>query len=94
MDNTDEYTVPEGTYFAMGDNRDSSQDSRYMNKVGFIPAENLIGRAWFIFFSTEGTGAKCDRQGTFAAAASFGCKLAEWPQAVRYSRFFKNVNKL
>jgi signal peptidase I len=93
-DNTPEYTVPEGFYFAMGDNRDSSLDSRAQDELGFVPAENLIGRAWFIFFSTEGTGSKCDRQGTFAVAASLGCKLVEWPQAIRYNRFFKNVNKI
>jgi signal peptidase I len=93
-DNTPEYTVPDGAYFAMGDNRDSSLDSRAQDELGFVPAENLIGRAWFIFFSTEGAGNKCDRQGDFAAVASLGCKLVEWPQAVRYSRFFKNVNKI
>ncbi|MCE9508677.1 MAG: signal peptidase I [Alphaproteobacteria bacterium] len=93
-DNTPEYTVPEGAYFAMGDNRDSSLDSRAQDELGFVPAENLIGRAWFIFFSTEGTGNKCDKQGGLAAIASFGCKLVEWPQAVRYGRFFKNVNKI
>lgn len=94
FDNTPVYTVPPGYYFAMGDNRDSSLDSRAQEEVGFIPAENLIGRAWFIFFSTEGTGHKCDKEGVFALVASFGCKLTEWPQAIRYSRIFKNVNKI
>ena len=36
---------PQGYYFAMGDNRDNSQDSRAMSAVGYIPAENLVGRA-------------------------------------------------
>ncbi len=94
FDNTEVYTVPEGYYFAMGDNRDSSLDSRAQAEVGFIPAENLIGRAWFIFFSTEGIGDKCVREGTFAPAASLLCKLVEWPKAIRYSRIFKNVNKI
>jgi signal peptidase I len=94
LDNTRVYEVPEGHYFAMGDNRDSSLDSRVQEEVGFIPAENLVGRAWFIFFSTEGIGRKCGREGRFAVLASFGCKLVEWPQAIRFSRFFKNVNKI
>ena len=94
LDNTKVYEVPEGYYFAMGDNRDSSQDSRVMDRVGFIPAENLIGRAWFIFFSTEGIGHKCDRQGSYAVLSSLGCKLVEWPQAIRFSRLLKNVNNI
>ena len=93
-DNTPVYTVPVGHYFMMGDNRDSSLDSRDIEDLGFVPAENLIGRAWFIFFSTEGTGDKCDRDGNFAFFRSLGCKLIEWPKAIRYSRFLKNVNKI
>ena len=52
--NTQVYEVPEGHYFMMGDNRDNSQDSRFLNEVGFVPADNLIGRARMIFFSHEG----------------------------------------
>jgi signal peptidase I len=54
-DNTDPYVVPEGYYFAMGDNRDNSQDSRVLEVVGYIPAENLVGRAEFIFLSADNT---------------------------------------
>ncbi|WP_050525607.1 signal peptidase I [Pseudorhodobacter aquimaris] len=57
-DNTDVFTVPEGHYFFMGDNRDNSQDSRYgqaVGGVGFVPAENLIGRADRIMFSSAGS---------------------------------------
>jgi signal peptidase I len=56
-DNTDVFTVPEGNYFFMGDNRDNSQDSRYgqaSGGVGFVPAEYLIGRADRIMFSSAG----------------------------------------
>lgn len=53
LDNTEEYVVPAGHYFMMGDNRDDSQDSRVLNKVGYIPADYLIGPAQIIFFSTE-----------------------------------------
>ncbi len=56
-DNTDVFTVPEGHYFFMGDNRDNSQDSRFgqaVGGVGFVPAEYLIGRADRIMFSSAG----------------------------------------
>jgi signal peptidase I len=56
-DNTDVFTVPEGQYFFMGDNRDDSQDSRFPQSrggVGFVPAEYLIGRADRIIFSSAG----------------------------------------
>ena len=53
VDNTGVYTVPAGNYFMMGDNRDNSVDSRYPPEtgVGFVPAENLVGRAEVILFS-------------------------------------------
>ena len=53
VDNTVLYTVPKNHFFVMGDNRDNSQDSRFLNKVGYIPIENLIGKAQYIFFSLE-----------------------------------------
>ncbi|MDH5748514.1 MAG: signal peptidase I [Rhodospirillales bacterium] len=52
-DNTRVYTVPKGHYFAMGDNRDNSSDSRFSD-VGYIPRVNLVGRAEFIFLSVDG----------------------------------------
>ncbi len=56
-DNTGIYTVPTGHYFFMGDNRDNSADSRLAQQVGgvgFVPYENLIGRADRIMFSSAG----------------------------------------
>lgn len=75
-DNTQVYTVPEGHYFAMGDNRDNSQDSRYLMHVGFIPKENLVGRAEFLFFSNDG---------------SFW-EVWTWPWTLRFERFFGAVD--
>lgn len=57
LDNTGVYTVPEGHYFFMGDNRDNSTDSRVpltAGGVGFVPYENLIGRANRVIFSSSG----------------------------------------
>ena len=79
-DNTDVYVVPQGHYFAMGDNRDNSLDSRVpaaFGGVGFIPAENLVGRAEIIWFSTNG-------------GASFW-EVWKWPTATRFSRFLNIV---
>ena len=76
MDNTDLYTVPAGHYFMMGDNRDNSDDSRAA--VGYVPAENLEGKAVIRFFSTDGS-------------AHFW-EVWKWPFAIRYSRILTFVN--
>ena len=78
LDNTAVFEVPEGYYFAMGDNRDNSQDSRVMSAVGFIPAENLVGRAQFLFFSTDGSAAWWE--------------VWKWPFAIRYWRLLHGVH--
>lgn len=78
LDNTQEFLVPAGHYFAMGDNRSNSLDSRVPGAVGFIPAENLVGRAEIIFFSTDGSAALWE--------------FWRWPAAVRYSRLFNRID--
>lgn len=80
LDNTDVFTVPEGHYFMMGDNRDNSQDSRVQDLVGFVPLENIVGRATRIFFSTNGY-------------AHLG-EIWKWPWSIRYDRIFDSVRPL
>ena len=77
-DNTKAFKVPENHYFMMGDNRDNSTDSRVLSAVGFVPDENLIGRAEIIFFS--------------ASADSRIWQFWRWPTAIRWSRFFHLVD--
>ena len=75
-DNTQLFNVPENHFFVMGDNRDNSQDSRFRSTVGFIPYENLVGKAQFIFFSLEN--------------ARF-LQIWKWPNSIRYERIFQKI---
>ena len=75
-DNTELFIVPDGYFFVMGDNRDNSQDSRFKT-VGFIPLENLVGKARFIFFSLEN---------------SRFLEIWKWPKAIRGKRIFKKIS--
>ena len=78
LDNTQVYVVPENHFFAMGDNRDNSLDSRVNSMVGFVPVENLVGRAEFLFFSID--------------EGSRFWEFWKWPLAVRFSRIFEGVS--
>jgi len=77
LDNTAEYVVPEGHYFMMGDNRDRSQDSRVLSAVGYVPLDNLIGKAEARFFSVK------DNRAPWA--------VWEWPETLRLDRMFQSV---
>jgi signal peptidase I len=75
LDNTEIYVVPEGDYFMMGDNRDNSLDSRVPvddGGVGYVPLENLVGKAEILFFSVDDT--------------TRFWEVWKWPFAIRYRR--------
>jgi signal peptidase I len=77
---TPEFKVPEGSVFAMGDNRDDSLDSRFPSSVGvgYVPMENLVGRAEFIFFSVDATAP--------------WWQVWEWPFEIRWSRLLHGIS--
>jgi signal peptidase I len=77
LDNTELFAVPEGHYFVMGDNRDNSRDSRVGDLVGFVPFDNLVGRAEFLFFSTNGSASLFEPW--------------KWPWTIRYDRLFDRI---
>lgn len=76
-DNTPVFHVPVGHYFMVGDNRDGSNDSRAQTTVGFIPYDNLIGNAKFVFFAT----------GDHTAI----WEIWKWPFTAKYSRIFAGI---
>ena len=79
LSNSDAFIVPKDHYFFLGDNRDCSKDSRFLSSVGYVHKENLVGKARFIFFSSD---------------KSIGSifKFWKWNRSIRLDRFFKKIN--
>ena len=76
--NSDIFTVPEKNYFFLGDNRDCSKDSRFLTSVGYVHQDNLVGKARFIFFSSDRS---------IGSIFSFW----KWDKSIRFDRFFKKI---
>ena len=77
--NSDTFVVPKDHFFFLGDNRDCSKDSRFLSSVGYVHKNNLVGKAQFIFFSSDKN---------VGSIFSFW----KWKESLRLNRFFKKIN--
>jgi signal peptidase I len=85
----EEIIIPPGKYFAMGDNRDRSQDSRYW---GFVDRDAIMGRPFLIYWSVEASSADYGQSSFPQRLKSVIDTLLHLPQRTRWSRMLRTVH--